>query len=76
MVVAWIGQDMAFNEYRIIYELNHKDVILYVYGNTNQLLKPGNGIAFWDRLEKRFLRDEFTLNKNYRNTNQITRFCN
>lgn len=54
MVVAWIGQDMAFNEYRIIYELNHKDVILYVYGNTNQLLKPGNGIAFWDRLEKRF----------------------
>lgn len=70
------GQDMAFNEYHMIYELNHNDVIFNVYGDTNQLLKPGRGIASWDRLKKKFLMDEFTLKENYRNTNQITRFCN
>ena len=70
------GQDMSLNEYRLIYLLNHSDVIFNVYGDVNQLLKPGRGISNWGELENGFSMKEFQLNENYRNTNQITRFCN
>lgn len=70
------GQDLAFNEYKLIYELNGKDVIYNIFGDTNQLLKLGRGISSWNRLESTFFMKMFYLNENYRNTNQITRFCN
>ena len=70
------GQDLAVNEYRLIYELNQKNVIFNIFGDTNQLMKPGRGIANWTALEEEFSARKFTLNENYRNTNQITKFCN
>jgi DNA helicase IV len=70
------GQDVSINEYRLIYLLNQRDVVFNVYGDVNQLLKPGRGISDWTELEKEFSMKEFQLNENYRNTNQITRFCN
>ena len=70
------GQDMSLNEYRLIYELNHRNVVFNIYGDTNQLLKPGRGIASWDDLAKEYNMTKQQLNENYRNTNQITRFCN
>ena len=70
------GQDMSINEYRLIYALNQRDVIFNVYGDVNQLLKPGRGILDWNELKNEFSMKEFRLNENYRNTNQITRFCN
>ena len=70
------GQDVAVNEYRLIYELNQKNVIFNIFGDTNQLMKPGRGIANWTVLEEEFSARMFTLNENYRNTNQITKFCN
>lgn len=70
------GQDMSLNEYRLIYLLNQRNVVFNVYGDVNQLLKPGRGISDWNELEKEFSMKEFRLNENYRNTNQITRFCN
>lgn len=51
-------------------------LVFNVYGDVNQLLKPGRGISNWTELEKEFSMKEFQLNENYRNTNQITRFCN
>lgn len=70
------GQDLSINEYRLIYLLNQKDVVFNVFGDVNQLLKPGRGISDWGELENEFSMKEFKLNENYRNTNQITRFCN
>lgn len=70
------GQDLAFNEYRLLFELNEKNLTFNIYGDTNQLMKPGRGIADWSELKKVFGAAEYTLNENYRNTNQITRFCN
>lgn len=70
------GQDISINEYRLIYLLNQKDVVFNIYGDVNQLLKPGRGISNWTELKKEFSMKEFQLNENYRNTNQITRFCN
>jgi len=70
------GQDLAFNEYNLIYALNGKSVIYNIYGDTNQLLKLERGISSWEQLETAFSMKMFYLNENYRNTNQITRFCN
>lgn len=70
------GQDLSVNEYRLIYELNQKKVIFNIFGDINQLMKPGRGIANWTSLQKEFSARLFTLNENYRNTNQIIKFCN
>ncbi len=70
------GQSLAFNEYKLLDELNNGKAIFNVYGDTNQLLKIGRGISDWNSLEKYFDSKRFVLNENYRNTNQITRFCN
>lgn len=70
------GQDLALNEYKIISLINQNKPLFNIYGDTNQLLKPGRGINDWSALKKHFDMKEFVLNENYRNTNQITRFCN
>lgn len=70
------GQDISINEYKMIYELNHQDVIFNIFGDTNQLLKLGRGICDWSVLRAYYDAEQFVLNENYRNTNQITRFCN
>lgn len=70
------GQDLALNEYRLLYDLNGRNMVINIFGDTNQLIKPGRGISDWDELKKFFHANQFVLNENYRNTNQITRFCN
>lgn len=70
------GQDLAFNEYRLLYELNQHRVVFNIFGDTNQLMKMGRGISDWSELKKIFGAESYELNENYRNTNQITRFCN
>lgn len=70
------GQSLALNEYKLLDELNNGEAIFNVYGDTNQLLKLGRGISDWKALEEYFDSQRFVLNENYRNTNQITRFCN
>ncbi len=39
-------------------------------------MKPGRGISDWTELKKKYRCSKYELNENYRNTNQITRFCN
>lgn len=70
------GQDLAFNEYQLLFELNQKHTILNIFGDTNQLIDKERGIADWDYIKSVFDAHIFQLNENYRNTNQITRFCN
>ncbi|SDZ76616.1 hypothetical protein SAMN02910384_00015 [Pseudobutyrivibrio sp. ACV-2] len=70
------GQDLALNEYKIISSINQNKLLFNIFGDTNQLLKPGRGISDWSSLKNQFDMKEFVLNENYRNTNQITRFCN
>lgn len=70
------GQDLAFNEYRLLYELNQHRVVFNIFGDVNQLMKLGRGISDWSDLKKAFGVEFYSLNENYRNTNQITRFCN
>ncbi len=70
------GQDLARNEYRLLYDLNQHNIVFNIFGDTNQLIKTGRGISDWSEIRKALQADQFTLNENYRNTNQITRFCN
>lgn len=70
------GQDLAVNEYRLLSELNQNNVIFNIFGDTNQLMKSGRGISDWNLLMSEFNAEQYVLNENYRNTNQITRFCN
>ncbi len=51
--------------------------IFNIYGDTNQLLKHGRGIHDWNELKTIIENPHyFSLNENFRNTNQITQFCN
>lgn len=71
------GQDLSMTEYELIKTLNREETIFNIYGDTNQLLKQGRGIADWILVEKELdVPQIFYLNENYRNTNQITQFCN
>lgn|GEM_PF-1803074 len=69
------GQDLALNEYKLLSHLNGDNVIFNIFGDTNQLIKPGQGIEDWIVLND-FDAKRFTINENYRNTNEITTFCN
>ena len=70
------GQDVAINEYRLISRLNQRKVVFNIFGDTNQLIKPGRGIADWGVIANELSAIKFVLNENYRNTNQITKLCN
>ncbi len=70
------GQDIAINEFMLLYNLNQKNVIFNIYGDTNQLIKSGRGISKWSELNNIFHATNYKLNENYCNANQITRFCN
>lgn len=71
------GQDVSYCEYERIIAQNEKNQAYYnVYGDLNQRIKQGRGLEKWEHLKRKLLAHEFLLNENYRNTNQITQYCN
>ncbi len=71
------GQDVSFYEYERIIAQNKNNYTFYnVYGDLNQRIKQGRGLKTWEQLKRKLLAHEYELNENYRNTNQITQYCN
>ena len=70
------AQDNSLNEYRLMHQLNASDAVYNLYGDTMQLINAHKGITSWQPLVDEFRMRKFELNENYRNTNQITEFCN
>ena len=71
------GQDVSYYEYERIIEQNKNNGTFYnVFGDLNQRIKQGRGLSSWEHLKRKLLATEFSLNENYRNTNQITQYCN
>lgn len=71
------GQDVSFGEYEAIIEQNADNKTYYnVYGDLNQRIKQGRGLATWEQLKTKLIAHQYELNENYRNTNQITQYCN
>ncbi|WP_027430179.1 helicase domain-containing protein [Lachnospira multipara] len=70
------GQDLAVNEIKLIMSMNKKKPYLNIYGDINQCIFKERGIMDWSELKNKYEANMFVLNENYRNTNQITKFCN
>ena len=71
------GQDVSFCEYEAIIEQNADNKAYYnIYGDLNQRIKQGRGLATWEQLKAKLIAHQYELNENYRNTNQITQYCN
>ena len=72
------GQDLTPGEYRLIRNLNGNGAVFNIYGDTRQLLKTGRGIGDWKKDTAGIIPapEIRSLNENYRNTNQITEYCN
>ena len=71
------GQDVSYCEYERIIAQNEKNHAYYnIFGDLNQRIKQGRGLKTWEQLKRKLLAHEYLLNENYRNTNQITQYCN
>ena len=68
------AQDYNENEYKIL-KLVNKNVIFNLYGDINQSIFL-KGIKNWNSLKTISSFNQYNLNENYRNTEQITDFCN
>lgn len=68
------AQDYNENEYKTL-KLVNRNVIFNLYGDINQSIFA-KGIKNWDLLKKVTDFNYYNLNENYRNTEQITDFCN
>lgn len=64
------GQDISANEYKLLKMIN-KDAALNVYGDLAQNITGFRGLKSWEEIG---IEEVYTLNQNYRNTNQIVAF--
>lgn len=67
------GQDLSPSEYQILKSVNGQDTIFNIYGDINQRIST-KGLYNWNDIEG--LDQRFELREDYRNTEQITHFCN
>lgn len=64
------GQDISANEYFLLRKIN-PDASLNIYGDLEQNVTRCRGIDAWEKISQYQV---YTLNQNYRNTNQIVEY--
>ena len=73
------AQDLSLAELNLIYNINYQSQdntcypIMNLFGDVNQTLTE-YGIKDWKNLS--YIQDEYILDENFRNTNQIVDYCN
>lgn len=69
------AQDLSVAEIELINKINSttSKPIINLFGDTNQTI-TSHGVKDWAQLQ--IISDVYTLNENFRNTNQIVDFCN
>lgn len=70
------AQDISIAEYKLLRRILGEKCVFNLYGDINQSLFAEKGIVDWDDLKSIIGSDIFVLNENYRNTLQITEYCN
>ena len=70
------AQDLAKTEYRVLSEVLGNKTVFNLYGDVNQLIYDYKGISDWNDLSVDLPMEFYLLNENYRNTIEITDFCN
>lgn len=71
------AQDISIAEYKLISSIAGENCVYNLYGDINQMVYSYKGIEDWDN-DIPFITGEkiYYLNENYRNTVQITTYCN
>lgn len=70
------AQDLAIAEYRLLRALVSDKAVFNLYGDVNQSIYEYKGIEDWDQISSVIPHALYVLNENYRNTLEITRYCN
>lgn len=68
------AQDYSIIEYRILNMVN-KNIVMNLYGDINQSIYD-EGIDDWEDLKEELKCDTYELKENYRNSIEITKYCN
>ena len=70
------AQDFAYTEFMVLKDVLGSKAVFNLYGDVNQSIYEYKGISDWDILQDITENNIYLLNENYRNTTQITEFCN
>ena len=70
------AQDLAETEYMLLRRILGSKTTFNLYGDVNQLVYSYKGITQWDDIAEVITPNIYFLNENYRNTLQITDYCN
>ena len=70
------AQDISIVEYALLREILGEGCVFNLYGDINQSLFPEKSIMDWEDLSQTVGKKVFVLNEDYRNTLQITDYCN
>ena len=70
------AQDLSVAEYKLLRLILGDRCVFNLYGDINQLVYSYKGITDWDEISNITGSNVYVLNENYRNTLQITNFCN
>ena len=70
------AQDISISEYRLWRSIVGERCVFNLYGDVNQAVYSYKGISGWDEIGEITAGHIYQLNENYRNTVQITEFCN
>lgn len=70
------AQDISLSEYKLLKAIMGESCIYNLYGDVNQLVYSYKGITDWKDVQNIIGSQLYFLNENYRNTIQITEFCN
>ena len=70
------AQDLSIAEYRLLKEILGQNCVFNLYGDVNQLVYSYKGINDWEEIQEIIDSQLYFLNENYRNTIQITEYCN
>lgn len=68
------GQTLYISEYKTLQEFLGKDSVFNIYGDINQKVDHSTGVTNWKEISSTW--NIFVLNENYRNTRQVTDYCN
>lgn len=70
------AQDISVTEYQLLRRILGNQCTFNLYGDINQSVYSYKGILDWNDLDHITGANIYVLNENYRNTLQITSFCN
>ncbi len=70
------AQDISLLEYNLLKSIVDNKCVFNLYGDVNQLIYDYKGIEDWEEISFIKSNSVWVLNENYRNTIQITEYCN